>query len=501
MIEEGKGPARWNGLGRWGWIATEVMLVLASVGPVTAQQREGAAPSPAPMTLEEVVGNVIDGSRRLAAARASLDEANELVTEAWGNLYPSVDVSMNYTRNVSPAVNFVPASFFDPEASADEQIAVQFGADNAWDGLVDVQQALFRPAIFLGVGAANRFESLQEEIVRGQVHDVVTEARVAYLDLLLAQEQLRLTENSVSRVSETLEETRAMNEAGLSSDYDVLRLEVELANLEPNLLRAENAIRQTKRRLAVLMNLEVADDLTVAGELASMSLDEPSANSEANLSVLRFSGQEVPVDAGGEAVQELVGTAMASRSDVQQADLTESLRHTEMRVEQMEYLPEVSLFGTYQVNASQNGDPRFFGSPRAYSRRVGVQVTLPVFNGFQRESRIDQKRAALRAAQSQASLLRDEAEIEVRDVVDQVHEARARAGGQRGAVVQAERGFEIASAQYVEGIGSQLELTDAELALRQSEFNYAQAVYDYLSARARLDRATGNVPTAGRGAR
>ena len=62
------------------------------------------------------------------------------------------------------------------------------------------------------------------------------------------------------------------------------------------------------------------------------------------------------------------------------------------------------------------------------------------------------------------------------------------------AALLAQRGFEIASAQYREGIGSQLELTDAEVALRQSEFNYAQAVYDYLVFRAQLDEAVGQVP-------
>ena len=62
------------------------------------------------------------------------------------------------------------------------------------------------------------------------------------------------------------------------------------------------------------------------------------------------------------------------------------------------------------------------------------------------------------------------------------------------AVDQAGRGFEIARAKYSEGLGSRLELTDAEVALRQSEFNYAQAVYDYLVARAQLDEAIGQVP-------
>ena len=61
-------------------------------------------------------------------------------------------------------------------------------------------------------------------------------------------------------------------------------------------------------------------------------------------------------------------------------------------------------------------------------------------------------------------------------------------------MAQAQRGYEIVSAQYAEGLSSQLERTDAEVALRTSEFNYAQAVYDYLAARARLDQASGRVP-------
>ncbi len=78
--------------------------------------------------------------------------------------------------------------------------------------------------------------------------------------------------------------------------------------------------------------------------------------------------------------------------------------------------------------------------------------------------------------------------------LDALDEARALASGQALAVRQAQRGFEIASAQFSEGLGSQLELTDAEVALRQSEFNYAQAVFDYLIACAQFDEATGQVP-------
>ena len=125
---------------------------------------------------------------------------------------------------------------------------------------------------------------------------------------------------------------------------------------------------------------------------------------------------------------------------------------------------------------------------------MGIRLTIPIFSGLGRDARIGQKRAALRQAETQARVAADRAAVELYDLVDELEEARARAAAQRLGVGQARRGYEIASAQYREGLGSRLEWTDAEVALRESEFNYAQAVYDYLVARARIDEAAGLVP-------
>ncbi len=165
-------------------------------------------------------------------------------------------------------------------------------------------------------------------------------------------------------------------------------------------------------------------------------------------------------------------------------------------MERVKYLPEVVLFGSYGILAQQNGNPAFFGrsDQRTSSSQVGLRVTWPIFSGFSKDARIDQKRASLRQAESVTRVAQARAESEVETVWDQMQEARARADAQRRAVQQAQRGFEIASAQYREGLGSQLELTDSEVALRQSEFNYAQAAYDFLVAQANLDLAVGSVP-------
>ena len=342
----------------------------------------------------------------------------------------------------------------------------------------------------VGLGAAGRFKSLQEESVRGQTQVVVTRVRLAYYQLLLSQEQERLTENSLHRVRKSLEETQALHRAGLASEYDVLRLQVELANLEPNVQRARNASMQARRQIAVELDISDQESLEVTGSLAEMDLEDLTANTPANREILAFTGFQGDL---GDAVQ----VASELRSDVRQLALNEDLRRSEMRLEQVSYLPEVTLFGNYIINAQDNGSPNFFArgdGQRAYTRLVGVRVSLPIFQGFRRDARIDQKRALVRQAEAQTEKGIDQAVAQAKGLVEATDEAHQRARGQRLAVRQAERGFEIASAQYREGLSSQLELTDSEVALRQSEFNYAQAVYDYLVARAQLDEATGRVP-------
>ena len=349
-------------------------------------------------------------------------------------------------------------------------------------------------AVFVGVGAASRFEELQEEAVRGQSHAVATRVRLSYYQLLLSREQLRLTENSVRRVRESVRETRARNESGLASDYDLLRLEVELANLEPNLQRAQNSVREIRRQLSIELDVAKEDELTVKGALADMDLDNLENNDADNREILEFMGfQGRDLDLSDRAVR----MASELRSDLRQLELNQDIRQSEVRLEQARYLPEVTLFGNYIINAQDNGSPNFFArgdGQRAYSRIVGVRVSVPVFQGFRRVSRVDQKRAALRSAEVQSQRGRDMARAQVESLSELSVEALSRARAQKLAVHQATRGFEIASAQYREGLGGQFELIDAEVALRQSEFNYAQAVFDYLVARAQLDEATGLVP-------
>lgn len=465
-----------------------LLMGVVAGAPVHAQ-------TPDTLTLQQAMARALQQSRSVADANAAVQAARGQVREAWASVLPDVSASASYQRNFKVQEFFLPAVFFDSTAAPGEVRPVRVGSDNSWAAGVTVTQPLFQATAFIGVGAAARYRALQEERARGVKQTVVTAVRQRFFDVLLAQENVRLTEQSVDRVRRTLAETRALNRAGLASNYDVLRLEVQLANLEPNLRRARDRVATARRALSLEMGLDVYAPMELAGALHEMDVMEPVNNTPTNGALLALSGPEL-TDAELAAAYD---TALERRTDVRQLSLSEELERTHLAVERAEYFPKVSVYAAYDINAQENGGLNFFGETPAQRTKTawgGIRVDIPIFKGFSRSARMQQVHAAITQNHVRLMQARQETADQLRTAVAALGEARERVASQQRAVQQAQRGFEIASAEYREGLGSQLQITDAELALRQSEFNYAQAVYDYLTARASLDAARGTVPVA-----
>jgi outer membrane protein TolC len=465
--------------------------VLAALLPMDANGQE----DPSAISLREAVNLALANSRTLADAEHGLEGARQQVREAWSNVMPDISLNATYSRNLLLQQIFLPCEFFDPNCTPGDTRPVQVGSDNTWTAALSVSQPLFEYGVFVGVGAAGRYEALQEEIVRGTSQQVVTAVRQAYFTALLALEELRLTEESIARVRRNLVETRARYEAGLVSEYDVLRFEVELATVSANLERAENQVAAAKRVLLVEMGLEPDADIELTGRLDEVNPDSLEANSLENQELILLAGIPGVLQ---HQVEDLIGTALLRRTDIRQLEATVSLEEARVKSVKGQFYPTLSLFTNYNVQAQQNGGPNFFGSTnnRTTSAAAGLQVSMPIFQGFGRFAQVHQAEAVVRQNETRLERMEQETANQVRTLFDGAQESLSRARSQRRAVSQAQRGYEIASAEYGEGIGSQLQVTDAEVALRQAEYNYALAIYDHLLARARLELATGMVPDA-----
>jgi outer membrane protein TolC len=443
---------------------------------------------PLRMAIQEALAN----SRTVADAEYSLEVARQQVREAWARALPDIAGSISYQRNL-----MVQELFFDPGAipggSGGDPIRVRIGSDNTWQLGFTLSQPIFEYGVFVGVGAAGRFRALEEERLRGTTQQVVTVVRQAYLDALLAESDLRLLEQSIERVRQTLEETRALNRAGLTSEYDVLRIEVEFANVSANLQRARNAVGARKRTVLIEMGYDPDADIDLEGRLEEVDPESLAANTPENVDLIVLVGLPGVLE---QTLGDLLQVAGEQRTDLRQLRSTILLEQAQLNLDRGEFIPTLSLFGNYNLQAQQDGGLDFFGNEnqRTSSSAVGLRVEVPIFQGFRRFARVHQSEAAV--GQSETRLVRAEQDAtnQIRTLFEAVDEALARARSQFGAVEQAQRGYEIASVEYREGIGSQLQMTDAEESLRRAQFNYAEAIYDFLSARAQLELAVGVVP-------
>ena len=115
-----------------GKTAAVFLFFFMGFGELASQQANGVG-------LETLVRSALDSNRELIAAREGLVTAQEQVSEAWSEVYPSIDLNASYSRNISPPINFLPAVFFNPDAGPDDYIGIQFGADNTWNNNISFE--------------------------------------------------------------------------------------------------------------------------------------------------------------------------------------------------------------------------------------------------------------------------------------------------------------------------------------------------------------------------
>jgi len=366
------------------------------------------------ITLEESIVLGLERNRSVADARLALDVAERQVSEARGQALPTVTGNVNLTHNLTPLESFLPKRFVDPSAGEDDFFKIRFGSDSNWNGGITLDQPLFDYTVIIGLQVVGTARQLAGESVRGTAHQVATDIRRAYYGVLLARESRQLTENSVQRLRQTLAETRARREAGLASEYDVLRLEVELGNLEPQLRRSDDTLEAARRALALLIGLDVDTPFEPAGSLMELDVEARRASSPASESLLTVAGLPEAPALGYEAV---LSGSYDERSDLRRMRINRQLARAQMQVSRSQYLPTLSGFYSWSVTAQDDGRLDFFGEDadrRTSLQQVGMALRVPLFNGFRTRAVVQQSLLGIERVDTQLELLREAAANEVR---------------------------------------------------------------------------------------
>lgn len=343
---------------------------------------------------------------------------------------------------------------------------IEVGLSNNWSGGFNLSLPVFAPTLYKSIQLSAIDVELAAEKARASKLDMVNQVSKAYFQLLLAQDSYEVLKQSYKQAQDNLDNVTNKFRQGLVSEYDKIRAEVQVRNLNPNLIQARNAVTLTNLQLKVLMGVDAGSNIVVLGKLSDYEVDLYADYMHIDTAQLAFN------------------------SSLKQMDLqTEMLKKT-CEMDKAAFLPNVSLSAIYQWTA-MNEDFRFRNYRWNPYSSVGITVSVPLYTGGRRLYKMKQTKIQLNQMNWNRTNLRRNLNMQAKNYLNNMQQSVEQLASNKENVNQAMKGRSIAQKRYDVGKGTILELNDSEVALMQSQLTYTQSIYNYLVAKTDLDLILG----------
>jgi outer membrane protein TolC len=346
-------------------------------------------------------------------------------------------------------------------------IAAQFGSKfNANYGL-SLQQLLFDGQVFVGLQArktsieyATKNAEVTDENIKANIHKI-------YYQLSAGKEQLRILDANIALLTKLRNDNQKMFENGFAEKLDVNRASVQLANVETQRIKALNTIENGYLGLKLLMGMPVTDTLVLTDSVTYENIKD--------------------------GVLENTAYNYGDRKEYQLAELGKKLREFDIKRYKLTRTPTVALSSNY-TRISQSNKFNFFGGAKWFpSSSIGLNVSIPIFDGFARAARIEQARLRLQQTENDIENLKNTINRDVSQGLNDYRTALQTLDNQKRNVDLAQLVYNQAKLKYEQGLGSTLEITSAQNDLNIAQSNYILALYDAINAKVDFLKATGKL--------
>jgi outer membrane protein TolC len=427
-----------------------------------------AGPAPAqPFSLAEAVRLALEKNPRLQAAGAYAQAVQQGITAAKSFRYPRVDFSEGFTRGNNPVYVF--GTLLTQRQFTQANFALGFlntppPLDNFRTAFT-ATLPLYDAGQISGAVRDAKLQAQSAEQGKGRTEqEVVFQVVQAYLNELLARESLHVAQSAVEMTKSDLDRAKARQESGLAVPSDLLSAQVQLAQAEEDLLRAQNAVDLAHAALNVAMGLQEDAPTTIAG----------------NLSELRF-------DAG--LLEERQSRALAARPDYLQVQLGKQQADNGIHTARSDFLPKVNLFSAWEA------DNQTFAARGGNNWAVGVTLNFNLFDGGAKAARLRESRARELQAQAIQRQMASAVRLQVREAYLNLGTAQKRLEVVRDSKSQAGESLRITQDRFEAGLATITELLRAETAKVAADKNSLNAIFDYRLSYAALELATGELST------
>lgn len=419
------------------------------------------------LSLEESIRYALENNVDAKNAQLETLIAKATVIERRSQGLPQINGNIDYTYNAAIPVVFFPneGPFADPESDLDV-VPLRFGVPLTATVAVQATQMIFDGSYFVGLQAAKTYKMLTEyDRVKTEI-DVKESVKKAYFSVLVNEQRRVLVEANLARLDSLLQETTALFEAGFVEKIDVSRIKVQRNNIKTELDRVIAATVISVELFKIQIGLPNENFVYL-----TQSLDELQDLMEVN-TLLEIEGSR--------------------RIELDQVRTNIDLVKLDLKNNTVQYIPRLSAFATYQRNAAAQQFGTLFETDRWFTGAfIGGTLAIPIFDGLSKSARIQQNRVQIRQLENQEKFLESNIALEKFQARANLKNSLSALDVQSENMELARDVFRMAKIKYEEGVGSNLEVIEADSALKEAETNYFTALYDALIAKVDLEKALG----------
>lgn len=404
-------------------------------------------------TLGEAINEAMRNNSELINAKFEKNKALERVSQVYDeNLVPSFTLNTTYMRA------------FKKQAFDIFGQRYEIGTDNTITNTFSISEPIpfLGTPVFSGIRIAKTVATLQDEIVSSIETKVKTDVKKAFYNVLFLKEVSDVNDKSLKNAVDNLSIVEIRYKNGVNTEFDFLRAKVKVETLKPTLSQSENNLTIGKKLLKNAIGIKSDQEIDVNG-------------------ILVYDSTEV-----FGTTENILKKIAENNVAVRQLNLNQYINKELVTVSNANYLPQLYLFGQYQLGAMED-DPRGLSNYRFFSvanAGIGLNWNLNFLrNTFKtRQAEIDVKKTEETILDVKQKL-----KISGQNTILAMEDAKKRIMAQSETVKLAERGYELATISFKNGVLNQIDVLDAELMLNQTRLAYLQAIYDYLTAKADLE--------------
>ncbi len=450
--------------------------------PVSVFAQEAESVDTLALSLDECIAIALDENPTIKVADMEVERVDYSKKEILGQLLPSISFDASYNRTVEKQVAYMNMGAFkglgagsatggesgetESSSSSSGNTGIKMGLDNSYSMGFSASMPLIAPQLWKSLSLSDTQILQNIEAARKSRLDLINQVKSAYYGLLLAEDSYNVILESYENAKFNYEVYQKKYQVGTASEYDLLRSSVAMKNVEPELAQAEIAIKQARLQLMILMGLNASVPVKATSKLA----DYEATMYDNTLSLSR---------------------SISENSDLRMLDIQTQTLKDALSVQKMAWFPTLALVANYNWTSSTNGTPFKDIKWNPYSI-VGLTLSIPIFQGGQRYSRIKQASIQVQEMKWQRENLERTLKMQVDVAIDNIQMNVKQIASTSESVGQADKAHQIMEKSFEIGAASYLDLRDSELALTRARLAYYQSIYNYLIANSNLELLLGN---------